>query len=322
MITITKNKIYRSPFSLKKTKSDSKDVEEIKSPDVIYALGDEVEFGEDVTFKNIFDLIIFHKEFLNILFTKEMHGFVIDDFIADYEKDFELAFDKEGFNLRLSWQSEVFEYDNEVEFLEYTSFEAFGKLDIEEDEEDYPISIAFVSLSEIRNKLVFLDNTFELHDEESYANDIGALFKANYKAFTMYDIFSSVLREISFYGKPEQRDAQRKELEKRAQEFEDLIFEEGEGGLVSWDDLSDEIDEMLSTEYDDKDNESFWDKIYPKQKLIGTSTQDKIDTAIIALSSELDMSLEEQLQDAHDSEDYEKAAKLKKLIDKRDGKVK
>jgi len=179
MITITKEKIYRSPFSLKKTQPDSDAVEEIQSADVIYSLGDEVELGEDVTFKNLFDIIIVHKEVFSTIFKKEMRGLLVDDFIVDYEKDLGVEFEDVGFKLRLSWQSEIFQYDNIVEYMDYTSFEAFGRLH-EEDEGDYPIRLDYVALCEIRDKNIYLDHTFELYDEESYENNIEAIFKAHH----------------------------------------------------------------------------------------------------------------------------------------------
>jgi hypothetical protein len=326
MITITKDKIYRSPFTLKKTSPDSDLVIEIEIADVIYMLGEEVELGEDVKFKNLFDLIIFNKDFFNILFSKEMRKILIEDFISDYENDFDTSLGNEDFKLRLAWQTEVFEYEKEIEYLDYVSFEAFGKLNVKTDEEDYPISIAFVSLAELKEKLVFIDNTFELHDDESYENEIGALFKANYRPLRLYDMFSSILREIAFYGNPEQRDIQRKELQKRAIEFEELINEEDfdaeSNEFKNWNDISDEIDDMINQDFEKEDYHSFWDKIYPKSSPTGPSTQDKVDTAIVALSEGSNISLERQLQEAHDSEDYERAARLKRLIDKRDGKIK
>ncbi len=318
MITITKNKIYRSPFTLKKTKHDSKEIEALEMADLVYILGEELELGEDVTFKDLFDIIIFHKDFLNILFNKEMGGLLIDDFIEDYEKDSKFPFENEGFNLRLAWYSDIFEYNHEVEFVEYVGFEAYGKLNVKEDDEDYTISLAFVSLSEIKNKLIVLDNTFELHDDESYKSDIGAFFKANYKPFTIYDVFRAILRDITFYGDPEKRDKQREQLEQEAINFTSMLTDEEleEGEFVLWGDGEGEIelDDIKSNE----DFETFWETIYPKKKT-EKSEEDKITASIIAISNGSGLSLEEQLQEAHDSEDYEKAAKLKKIIDKRDG---
>jgi len=318
MITITKDKIYRSPFTLKKTRPDSEEVEIVPVSNLIYMLGEEVELGEDVTFKTIFDIIIFHKDFLNILFAKEMSGYLIDDYISDYEKNIKSKLDDEHFDLRLAWYSDVYEYNHEVEFVEYVAFEAFGRLSVSEEEGEYPISLAFVSLSEIKNKLVKVDNTFELHDDESYKSDIGALFKANYKSLTVYDIFRSILREVTFYGKPEERDNQRGELERQAIEFEELIHDEDfDEDLHDWDDIDDEITHGLGI--DSIDGDSYWDLIYPNSKKT-EERRNKVDSAIIAISEGSGISLEEQLKEAHDSEDYETAAKLKKLIDKKNAK--
>ena len=318
MITITKDKIYRSPFTLKKTRPDSEEVEIVTASDLIYMLGEEIELGEDVTFKTLFDIIIIHKDFLNILFAKEMNGYLIDDFISDYEKDIKSKLDDEPFDLRLAWYSDIYEYNHEVEFFDYVVFEAFGRLSIREEEGEYPISIAFASLYEIKNKLIKIDNTFELHDDESYKSDIGAFFKANYKALTIYDVFRSILREVTFYGKPSERDKQREDIQRQATEFDELIHDEDYDEVFqNWDDIQDEIVNSLGI--GDVDGGSYWDLIYPNSERT-EERRDKIDSAIIAITEGSGLSLEEQLKEAHDSEDYETAAKLKKLIDKKNAK--
>jgi hypothetical protein len=321
MITITKDKIYISPFTLKKTKVDSEDVVEIMPSEVIYRLSDEVELGEDVTFKDLFDIIVLNEDFFNILFGKEMHGLKIGNFIEDYEKEFEIIFNTSGFNLRLSWNSEIFDYDNEVEYSDYVAFEAFGKLNIKEDKEDYPISIAFVSLSQIRNKHVFLDNSFVIQGESNDESDIDALFKANYRPFSLYDLVLSILREITFFGSPEQREEYRMELEKKAKDFESLEQIEGDDNDFEWNEISEEIDDMIFRDLKVNDDKSFWDVIYPKEESVKpVLNQEKIDSVIIALAEGSDLSLDEQLKKAHNEEDYEKAGKLKRIIDKRDTK--
>lgn len=311
MITITKDKIYTSPFSLKRMKKDSEDVKEVKIADVINMLGDEVELGIDATLKNIFDIIIFHKDFLNILFNKEMRGLLIDDFILDYESNFVSSFSKENFDMRFSWQSEVFEYDKEVEYMDYVAFEAFGKLDKDKDTENYPISIAFVRLCEIRDRRIVLDNTFELHDDESHENDIEAVFKANYRAFTLYELISSILYEITLYGKPEQRDNKRDEIERRIKDFEGFNeYEINEGHIMEWDEISAEIDEMNQGDF-----HSFWDEIYPREEKDNSTSE--INGKLFIMSDISNKPLEEQMKEAEELEDYETAAEIKKLIDRR-----
>jgi len=322
MITITQDKIYRSPFSLKSTKPDSEAVKEISFEQVLHSLGEDVELGEDVTFKRIFDLIIFHKEFLNILFSSEMRGLLIDDFISDFERDIDVIHDTQEYRLRLSWICDVYEYDGDVDFIDYVSLDAYGKINKKVDEENYGISIAFSSLGEIKNNIIFIDNSFEIHDSNTYEDedDLGAILKASYRPVTLYRAILSILREISFYGKPDERDSQRRELVRQSEEIEKWA-EEGtlDENTKSWSEVADELDEIIDENMQEEDKTTFWDVLYPKAEPIGISSQDTVDNVIIALSEGSEISLEEQLQEAHDTEDYEKAAKLKKLIDKRDG---
>jgi hypothetical protein len=320
MITITKDKIYRSPFSLKNTKPDSEAVKEIGFEEVLYSLGEDVEFGEDLTFSKIFDLIIFHKDFLNILFSSEMRGLIIEDFISDYEKEVSVIHDTQDYKLRLSWIGDVYEYEDDVDFIDYVSLDAYGKINKNIDENDYGISIAFSSLGEIKENILFIDNSFEIHNSKTYEDELGAILKASYRPITLYNAVLSILREITFYGKPEERDAQRRELVKQSEEVERWA-EEGtlEENTKSWNDVADEIGEIIDENIQEDDKDTFWDVIYPKAEPTGISSQEVVDNVIIALSEGSEISLEEQLQEAHDSEDYEKAAKLKKIIDKRDG---
>ncbi|MEK6828861.1 MAG: hypothetical protein AABY15_01955 [Nanoarchaeota archaeon] len=320
MITITKDKIYRSTFSLKETKPNSETVEEIGVEDIIFSLGEEVELGEDVTFQRLFDIILFHKEFFNILYHTEMNGVMVDDFIMDYEKKFDLEVSPyQEYRLMISWSTSVYEINHEIEYYDFPLFEAFGKLDNRIDGEEYPISVSFSSLSEFKNKLVILNNVFEIQNQDSHENEIEASFKANYRPFLLNDVFSSILTEVAQYGAPSERDLARKEMEIRGHEITQMI-EDGSimEHIVSDEDLRKELREMVDEEHDDKDNITFWDVLYPKEKPIGKSSKEMVDDAIIALSEGVDLSLEEQMREAHEAEEYEKAAKIKKLIEKRD----
>jgi hypothetical protein len=323
MITITKDKIYRSNFSLKKTRPDSESVEEIEVKEVIFSMGEDVELGEDVTFERIFDMIIFHKEFFNILFNAEMSGLEVDDFISDYEQEFDLIHPHQEYKLRLSWAGVVYELDHEVEFYDQTAFEAFGKLDTRIDGDEYPISLAFSSLSEFRKKLVIFDNTFEIQNERSYQNELEVDFKANYRPFTLSHLIGTILEEISHYGTPEDRELARKEMERRSKEINDWINEGNLYESISESNLREEFGEMMEEEYPDDDNITFWDKLYPSDKPKGKSSKEVMDDAMIAMSEEDDnLSLEEMLKEADEAEDYERAAKIKKLIEKRDQRKK
>jgi len=320
MITITRDKVYRSKFSLKKTKPDADSVEEIDVCDIIFYMGEEVELGEDVTFERIFDMIIFHKEFFNILFTLEMNGLEIEDFISDYEQKVTLIAPYQKYILRLFWSGIAYEIDQDIEYYDYSSFEALGKIDTRIEGDEYPISIAFTSLSEFRDRLVVIDNTFEIQNDESYENELELAFRADYRPLRISDMISSILREISHYGNPEERELCRIEAEKRSEEInrwiEDGVLED----KLLYSDFEDELKNMINEDYDD-DNISFWDKLYPSDKPKGKSKREMMENAIIAISEGSKISLEQQLAEADEAEDYEMAAKIKKLIDKRDKKL-
>jgi len=319
MITITKDKIYRSNFSLKKTKPDSESVKEIEIRDIIFFMGEDVELGEDVTFERIFDIIIFHKEFFNILFNSEMGGLKIDDFLEDYEQEFDLI-PHQDYVLTIFWSGIVYEIDQEIEYYDFSAFEAFGKIDTRIDGDEYPISVAFTSLSEFKSRLVIMDNTFEIQNDESYDNELEASFKAHYRPLSLTDVVSAILREITHYGKPEDRESSRREAEKKSIEISKWIEDGTIEEKIMFPDLKEEIKGMIDDDFDDDDNITYWDVLYPSSTPKGKSSREVIDSAIIAISEESEISLEEQLDEAEESEDYERAAKIKKLIDKRDQK--
>jgi len=324
MITITRDKIYRSPFSLKNTQSNSNTVKVIESKDVVKYLGESVEFGEDLKFSDVFELIILHKDFFNTLFSSDMRNLLIDDFIEDYERVYDINFKEQVYKLRLMWICDVYEYDGTVDYFDYVSFDAYGKIDKEIDTDDYGISIAYSSLGYLKDSNIFIDNRFEIQSAKSFENDIEAVFKSNYRAVTLYEAFCAILREISFYGKPEERDALRREMERRKRDVDMWI----DGGAIdenskSWSEVEDEIDSIMGEE--EENYGTFWDYLYPKEEVVEEKTEeeahsDALDDAIIELAEDSDLPLEQQMQDAADEDDYERAARIKKLIEKRDGK--
>ena len=322
MITITKDKIFQSPYSLKKMKANAESIKEIEVREIIFSMGEDVELGEDVTFERLFEIAIFHKEFFNILFNAEMGGLKIDDFISDFEGIFVSESPYQEYVLRMFWATAVHEYEDYIEFYDSPAFEAFGKIDKRVDEFSYSISIVFSSLSQIKDKLVILDNIFEIQDDEELGEEDEVAFSANYRPFTVHNLFGGILSEITQLGTPKERDEARIEAEKNSKHIEDMM----EGGSmyenISSENLKEGIKEMIEKDYPEDDFLTFWDTIYPKDKPSGKSSRELIDDAIIALSEGSNLTLEEQLQEAVDEDDFERAAKIKKLIEKRDGKGK
>lgn len=318
MITITKDKIYYSPFSLKDIGEDSEAVKEIEIGDVIFMLSEEIAIGPDVTFKSVFDMILYHKDFLNILYSKELKGGLIDDFIDDYENDYDESLSDDTYRLMVSWDFEVFEFDNNVECIDYVSFSGIGKLNVSGNTEEYVNGLSLTPLSEMRNKRIFLNNSIEIHSDYTLQSGEPPLFRANYKRITLYDLFLSIIHEISFYGGPSERESQKKEMESMSEEFDAFIENNmNEDGYIDWDNI--EQGEVLGDDFDGIVNKSFWDKLYPPGTDDGEII-DNFDSLIMAVSDGSGLTLEEQLKEAHENEEYEKADKILKIIKKRNRK--
>jgi hypothetical protein len=322
MITITKDKIYQSPFSLKKMKANAESIKEIEVREVIFHMGEDIELGEDVTFERLFDIVIFHKEFFNILFNAEMGGLKIEDFIPDYEGVFNSESPYQEYVLRVFWATAIHEYEDHTEFYDSPVLEAFGKIDNRVDKENYSISIMFSPLCQIKDKLFTLDNSFEIQIEEDVEGDEDMIFSSDYRPFTTHNLFGCILSEISQLGTPKERDETRQEAEKNRKNIEDMIGEEDFYERISSDNLKQGIKEMIENEYPEDDHLTFWDTIYPSDKPTGKSSREIMDDAIIALSEGSSLTLEEQLDEAIEDDNFEMAAKIKKLIEKRDSKNK
>lgn len=315
MITITKDKIYYSPLSLKITRKDSEEVKELSPKDIVFYMGEDVELGEDLTFGRFFEILIINKEFFNVLFNSELNQLKIDDFISDFEMNFNFE-DDDDFKLRLSWACN-YDIDNDgTDLYDYIVFNGYGK-PYNEENFDYPFSICFFPLNEIKNKLMFCDNTYEIDKLTSDNNEVRQIFSAKHKPFTLYGIISSILYEITYYGTPENRDKEREEYELMLMQVGDDVEKEEEQYI---EELKHDIDKMIQLDFNEEDKTTFWDTLYPKDEPTGKSSQEVIDDVIIALSDSANITLDEQLQEAVDNDDFEKAAKIKKLIDKRDGK--
>lgn len=318
MITITKDKIYYSPFSLKDIGEDSDAVKELEIGDVIFMLSEEIAMGPDTTFRNVFDMILYHKDLLNVLYSKELKGGLIDDFIDDYENDFDASLSNDTYRLMVSWDFEVFEFDNKVECIDYVSFSGIGKLNVSGVDEEYINSLSLTPLSEMKDKRIFLNNSIEIHNDDTLQANGAPLFRANYRRITLYDLFLSIIHEISFYGGPSEREKQKKEIESMSEELDAFIESNmNEDGYIDWENI--EQGEVLGDDFDGVINKSFWDKLYPPGTDDG-EVVDNFDSLILAVSEGSGLTLEEQLSEAHDNEEYEKADKILKLIKKRDRK--
>jgi len=180
-----------------------KKINESELPNYFY---DNVILSEDITFERIFNLIIKHKEILNIILgwgvlrNHKIEMFV-DEFNLPYTGD-----DTDIKYLELNW---ICDYDTWVDENEppevhiYPSIHGIGNAP-----ENTPYSIGFSPLNELKNIKTKINNEVSWHgyniNGKTY-EEIYPLLLKGVKSFKLIDVFAGILYEISFYGGPKNR---------------------------------------------------------------------------------------------------------------------
>lgn len=215
----------------------SNEVHEIYPTDLPSHLGDVVELGDFVTFSRIFDLIIDNKELFNTIFAEDLGFYKIEQYLEEYHKP--VSHSKDIYDLEVHIVCQAHTYTDYRDFLYYTSFQGYGKLeDDHESEEPYPISLSFIPLNELKNKYIRVNDKVQVCTFTEEGNvDRSILYDGQIKLF---GFFSAILHEISFFGDPEDRDNVSDEME----DGEESYLEDEEEG-VPWEALKSEWAEEI-----------------------------------------------------------------------------
>jgi hypothetical protein len=172
------------------------------------------ELRLNCTFERFFTLIYLNKEIINLIFQRTLGGHLLDVFYDDMiipQSDIKL--DDEEI-LMLQWVIDIYEND-------YTDYVEFYIKAI--DPEELHGSIAFMSLSDIKNSQIRICNEITVSKEINEQ----PIITAN-KEITLYDAIKGILYEISFNGSPENR----KKLEINILEKSANIFSQNDEGVI------------------------------------------------------------------------------------------
>ena len=181
MITWKKEGIFKNERELKK----------IDPSNLHKYFNDRLIIEDGVLFKDIFDVIIHNKKFYDDIFYSYLGGHSIEDFFYDYLT--ETKNEKNLDSVEFSWIADVYEIDGVNEISQYIHFGGMN------GDEHY--SLSFTPLFDMKNLKVVLDNEFEIQNlSKTDEKPIKYI-----KEFTLFDIISTLLYEISFYGTPERR---------------------------------------------------------------------------------------------------------------------
>jgi hypothetical protein len=224
MITITNKNIYHSDFSLS-TLSDLSNIRNIHIGDIINFLSDNIELGESVTFKRLFDIVAYNVDKFNEIFYSSLGGYSLEPFLQEIENIPTEIIESEY--LEIHWFCD--KYDNELNI----SPSIHGKSTKSNDS----YALDFVSLNNIKNNIVKLNKNVSIFDYSSIQNDdiidkvdelinnikIKDRLELGEKMFTLFEMYDAILDEISFHGGPQDKKEKFEELEEQIDEVKEGI---------------------------------------------------------------------------------------------------
>jgi len=236
MITITKDNIYRSGFSIVDMRKPEL-LEIVPDDEIVEFFSEEVELGESVTFERLFDIIIENKEKFNEIYHSCL-GCSLSPFINEIN---DIPTEKSELNyLEVFWQSD--KSDNDITItsnlhgmgIETSNDGPYKKGD------SIAYAVDFTSLNNLKylhirlNKNVIIMN-YDKTDEDNYEIELGN------KEFTIFDLFYAIFYEISWHGDPTRRENRLSELEESLEISEEDMKE---GRTHTMDEMNDFFEEM------------------------------------------------------------------------------
>ena len=225
MITITNNNIYRSDFSISELPSlDNTDI--IDAQDVIKYLSDDVELGESLTFKRLFDIVADNVEKFNEIFHSSLGGYPLGPYLQEIENNPTELFNSEY--LELYWGCD--QYEDELSI--YPSLHGIST------KEDISYAMDFVSLNNIKFYNIKLNKKVELFTYNVETKESSTQLLGN-KNFTLFDLYHGIFNEISFHGGPQDKKERLSELEESLNEAEEemKMKEAEDDGLMSFEEM-------------------------------------------------------------------------------------
>lgn len=213
--------------------------DQIDDDDVVFYLNEEIVL-ENITFERIFNLILKHHEFFDIVFYRALGGFKIADYFDDFKQEPVVHDFEQPDVLEFVWITDIYgdkdstEDVNNISFYVDLSARSFN-------DEEVGYSLTFSSLSEYKHLPITINPNFTI-----YKNNVAILDVKRH--MTLYDIIKSILTEITFYGNPNSREIFRNEFMKITNDLNldasihTLSFDELFRNVK--DDLDDDIDQV------------------------------------------------------------------------------
>jgi len=213
-------------------------------------LSDEVRLDKTVTFERLFNLMLEHKDIINLIYAQKTLGnYKIEWYTEEFDKEDEDDDDPLDY-LEVYWNSEYSKFeDNDLED-ELSCYPSFHGVKLNYTDElqtepfDMPFGIGFTPINQLKKYKVRIDTNVSYHDriaDTQDAKDRYPLLVKGKRDFSLFDLFEGILYEITYFGLPKDRNKQRDELIETEFDLEncvELTFDE-DGNMV-WEDYEDD----------------------------------------------------------------------------------
>ncbi|HAN78052.1 MAG TPA: hypothetical protein DCQ31_09910, partial [Bacteroidales bacterium] len=157
-------------------------------------MNDTVEIAENVTFDDFFKFLIKEKELVEIIFQSSLYGVPFIELIKDFRKKPKDTKDMEF--IQISWNITI-----DVELKIEPIFEGCGKHD---NGNMLKFALELSPICELKDYFFKLNDSFEISQFDFTDKKERIIFEST-KKFTLYEIISTILSELTFYGSPTTR---------------------------------------------------------------------------------------------------------------------
>lgn len=264
MITITNKNIYSSEFSISTLPSLDK-AKIISIDEITYYLSDNVELGESVTFKRLFEIVSGNLQKFNEIFYSSLGGYPLEPYLQEIENNPTETIESDY--LEIHWLCD--KYENELNICP-----SLHGISIKEE---MSYALDFTSLNNLKNCNVRINKNVEFYDfkkskdkKEEIIKPEEFLVNLGDKEFTLFELFNAIFYEISFHGGPQDKKERYNEMEESMDEIKDNLEEYKDSEkFTSFEEMMEEFDakDKYLVKYEDLRDRVEKDRVSNKKNL-------------------------------------------------------
>lgn len=251
-VIIDKQKIYYATFKEDEKKWIKQDIARLENPFSWY-LPYTVEIEKKVTVKDILLHLKRHENHVSLIFCGYLGDAKLDDFIREVNVEPDLDFKEKIELIEFYWNAELEPLPEENGFGEFAihnnpsirgvnTIQA-GQSEIDEDF-DEEVDLSLVALRNYANDVVTVNSYVEYATLEELTEPLPNVLMDGEIKWTLFNLISTLLTEISFYGTPEDQKMVREDIIREEEEMvnAEVVIEHPE--LISYlDGLTNKIKE-------------------------------------------------------------------------------